>query len=107
MNNVENKFESIIFNKDLCRKIIEYTGPLVKKRCIVCDCVIEYQILTLNIVKENKKIINLQACDKYYVCSEECYEIENIERKNIKCILALLIFTIMCIFLLIIVMTIL
>ena len=95
-------FEKIWFNKDLQRKIIEFTGPLVKKRCTICGRIIKYQILTFKIKKKYKKITDLQACKKTYVCCDECREIEKIDIKNIRCLIVIL-FTLITTFFLILI----
>lgn len=85
--------KKVLFNKDLLKHILSYSGILYTEICQICNKPISYSIFLINFKEDKIFYYNLEQCRRKKFCSKECLEEYKETYNNKKCISILAITT--------------
>jgi hypothetical protein len=80
----------VLFNNDLLKHILSYSGNLYKEICERCSKPLCYSIFLINFNEEIIFYYNLEQCKRKKFCSEECLGEYKETYSNRMCILIII-----------------
>lgn len=64
--------KKVLTNPDLIKLILDFLEKDIQITCAVCVKTLQYQIFYQIISFEKQSYLNLETCEKKYLCSDEC-----------------------------------
>lgn len=90
--------KKVLFNNDLLKHILTYSGALYTEICQICNKPLCYSVFLINFDEDIIFYHNLEQCKRKKFCSEECLEEYKETYSNKMCISLILLSTLVFVF---------